>query len=286
MQPIGPILFPIDFSPRCRAVVPLVKAMAEKLGSKVTLFYVVQIPADLFALERAYPMTVDTEAMIANAREELLRFYGASAKPVATVAEIGDPAVRIVEYARDNHMGLIMMPTHGYGRFRGMLLGSITAKVLHDAACPVWTAAHTDNSEPPARTGCKSMLCALDLKNGSVDLLRHATDLADRFDAKLRIVHAVAEPLPGPDAMTGTNFHEFLIEAAREEIAGIQSNAGTNLDVCLGAGPVADWVRATACHHAADLVVIGRGRLHRKFGRLRTNAYSIIREAPCPVLSY
>src|ERR1700689_4233913 len=31
MQPFGPILFPVDFSPRCHAVVPLVKATAATL---------------------------------------------------------------------------------------------------------------------------------------------------------------------------------------------------------------------------------------------------------------
>lgn len=30
-----------------------------------------------------------------------------------------------------------MMPTHGYGLFRSLLIGSVTAKVLHDAKCPI-----------------------------------------------------------------------------------------------------------------------------------------------------
>jgi len=35
----------------------------------------------------------------------------------------------------------------------------------------------------------------------------------------------------------------------------------------------------------ADLLVIGRGSASGVFGRLRTNAYAIIRQSPCPVLS-
>jgi nucleotide-binding universal stress UspA family protein len=38
-------------------------------------------------------------------------------------------------------------------------------------------------------------------------------------------------------------------------------------------------------HHNADLVVIGRGKLQEALGRLRTNAYAIIRQSPCPVVS-
>ena len=35
----------------------------------------------------------------------------------------------------------------------------------------------------------------------------------------------------------------------------------------------------------ADLLVIGRGSAAGMFGRLRTNAYAIIRQSPCPVVS-
>jgi hypothetical protein len=44
-------------------------------------------------------------------------------------------------------------------------------------------------------------------------------------------------------------------------------------------------VRGAAEHHEADLVIIGRGKLLSTFGRLRTHAYAIIRDSPCPVLS-
>jgi hypothetical protein len=41
-----------------------------------------------------------------------------------------------------------------------------------------------------------------------------------------------------------------------------------------------------ALEQDADLVVIGAGRTREVFGRLRTHSYQIIRDAPCPVLSY
>jgi nucleotide-binding universal stress UspA family protein len=40
-----------------------------------------------------------------------------------------------------------------------------------------------------------------------------------------------------------------------------------------------------AKEHGANLLVIGRGSASGIFGRLRANAYSIIRESPCPVVS-
>ena len=42
---------------------------------------------------------------------------------------------------------------------------------------------------------------------------------------------------------------------------------------------------AAAARVQADALVIGRGSAAGLFGRLRTNAYAIIRQAPCPVVS-
>jgi len=44
-------------------------------------------------------------------------------------------------------------------------------------------------------------------------------------------------------------------------------------------------VRVAATRLNADLVVIGRSPREGNSGRLRPNAYSIVREAPCPVVS-
>jgi nucleotide-binding universal stress UspA family protein len=56
----------------------------------------------------------------------------------------GDPAVAIVELARSEGMDLIIMPTHVYGRFRRLILGWTTAKLLHDADCAVLTGVHIE----------------------------------------------------------------------------------------------------------------------------------------------
>jgi len=73
------------------------------------------------------------------------------------VLKEGDPAQQIVEYARTTDVDLIMMPTHGYGRFRAALLGSVTAKVIHDSLCALWTSAHIQPPySPPHR--CRLIL--------------------------------------------------------------------------------------------------------------------------------
>jgi hypothetical protein len=83
----------------------------------------------------------------------------------------------------------------------------------------------------------------------------------------------------------GGRWRAFLFNVAREELAKLQTGAGTNLEAVLEGGDVARVVRRAAEENHADLVVIGRGLIHEQFGRMRTHVYSIIREASCPVIS-
>ena len=57
---------------------------------------------------------------------------------------------------------MIMMPATGLGRFRRVLLGSVTAKVLHDVSCPVWTSAHEPDPTLAAPGTYRTILCAVD----------------------------------------------------------------------------------------------------------------------------
>jgi nucleotide-binding universal stress UspA family protein len=64
----------------------------------------------------------------------------------------------------------------------------------------------------------------------------------------------------------------------------LQRKAGTQASVRIEGGKIAHTVRNAALQIHADVVVIGQGCLHETMGRLRSNAYAIIRESPCPVI--
>ena len=67
----------------------------------------------------------------------------------------GDPAAKIVNYAHENEVNLIMMPTHGYGPYRHFMFGSVTTKVLNHSDCPIWTEAHM--KETRQRSRCRAV---------------------------------------------------------------------------------------------------------------------------------
>lgn len=284
------ILFPIDFSERCKQVVPLIRSLANRYGANVTLMHVFQIPAGWYGgMEGVLPNIFDLEKMEQDTNDKLAEFYlkaegDAVNHKVDTIVTQGDPGCAIVHQASQSDIDLIAMPTHGYGRFRRFLLGSVTAQVLHDAHCPVWTAAHAEDPGMRNHSNCRSILCAVDGTKKSLPLIRSAALLASELTANLHLVHAI--PLfPEPDVVLSSADEGLFLNSARREIENLQREAGARAGICVAAGNISEVVRESAVRHGADLVVVGRGRIQERFGGLRSNAYAIIRDSPCPVIS-
>jgi nucleotide-binding universal stress UspA family protein len=273
MQTINHILFPMDFSERCCHVVPFVKTMARRFSAKVTLLSVVQPYYYASIGDPSAAVAIDLDELLQDLQTRLdssltQEFAGLH---VDRVAQLGDPARVITEFAHANGVDLIMMQTHGYGPFRNLLLGSVTAKVLHDAECAVWTSAHVSEKPSAAQAACHDILCALDGTGENASLLKWAGEFSREAGATLRLVH-VAQGMELP-------------EQARQELERLQESVGLHEPICVATGDIAETIRDEVRRHDANLVVIGRGALNEKLGRLRSHTYGIIRQSPCPVLS-
>jgi nucleotide-binding universal stress UspA family protein len=287
MRAFQKILFPVDMSDSCTATAPFVEAMARRYNAVVTLLHVLEVPSGLIPdwYGGSVPM-IDTTA-IWEAETEAAQSYLTdkfASQKVHRVVVPGDAAQIIDDYAREKGVDLIMMPTHGYGLFRTLLLGSVTAKVLHDTPCPVWTGVHMEGS-PAVSPEYATIMCAVDRTEDSIATMRFACRLAHDNQANLFLVHAIPGAEVAPEKYFDTDLRNYLEQDARKTVAQLQESAGVAAPLCLGAGEVSHVVRDSALGHSADLVVIGRGRSTRTLGRLRSNVYSIIRDAPCPVIS-
>ena len=171
------------------------------------------------------------------------------------------------------------MPTHGYGPFRRFLLGSVTAKVLHDVDCPVWTGPHLEQA--PQWKSVRRVACALDLGP-------HSRQCSSGRRGWPRILaELVLHAIPAPPVSAHAGLRPDCLKMAEEARTHIELAEPTPCAL-----PTADGDRRRA----------GRGQSRRPRrrrrpagdrpqpgdgvrGRLRANAYSIIREAPCPVVS-
>jgi nucleotide-binding universal stress UspA family protein len=194
---------------------------------------------------------------------------------VERVAELGDPAETIIKFAHEHSVDMIMIPTHGHSAFRNMVLGSVTAKVLSDAHCAVWTSTHTEQAPFKEQALTRRVLCAVDADEKAVPLLAWAEGYAKQWGASLKVVHATPESSPEHEDCMHSKY-----VAAIEKLATM---AGADVPVLLATGIPSDVICGEAARQNSDLIIIGRGP-EGKSDRLKTN-HAIIRQATCPVIS-
>ena len=281
------ILFPFDFSPRAHQIVRYVASLASRTNARVTLLSVLPPTFDGVPADMGNDLRVgdDAAGWVANLQTRLDRQLTAEFAPVhvARVAVGGDPALQIVAYAERERVDLVMMPTHGLGVFRTMLIGSVTAKVLHDARCPVWTAAHAETQV--ARPDVRTVLCAVDGGTGTESLLRWAGDFAALMSARLFVLHVVAPVTDWPELPSERRMQEQVRCEAQRELVALMRRARVDAPLRVLVGPISDTVAMQADIEHADVAVLGRGSVTEPFGRLRTHAFGIVQRAPCPVIS-
>jgi nucleotide-binding universal stress UspA family protein len=284
------IVYPVDFSPRCLSVGPFVAAMARRMNAPITLLHSIPMPRGWFGgIEGAYPPFFDVTTMQKDIETRLSQFKAEAqfdGLDINCVVNMGDPAFAITDFASKIEDCLIMIPTHGFGKFRNLLVGSVTAKVLHDSRSAVWTDAHVEDPGTDQPLDPRRILCAVALDGHDEPLIRKALELAGESAAEVRLVHAVPVEQMRPQKYFSLEFDRFLMDLAKEHIAELQHKLGVDLQACVRGGAVSTVVRQSAMLHGSDLIVAGRGLIRSPLGRLRTNAYAIIRDAPCPVLSF
>jgi len=282
------ILVPVDFSERSVGAAHYVEALAGPEQCEITLVHVATpLNYELSALDVGGTVLAELNSDRARElRQQLDGFLEDELGPfrVQRILLDGDPARRIVEYAHNERISLIVMPTHGYGLFRRFLLGSVTAKVLHDADCPVWTGVHIEEA-PAQGIQFRKVMVAVDLCPAqALKAIAWGSTFAEQFGAELSLVHAY----PSLEGRGGNGFSEWrenAEHAATEEISKMQQKLGVHAPVLLQAGDPAPVVTSVALRERTDVLVIGRGSAAGVFGRLRANAYAIIRQSPCPVVS-
>ena len=274
MFPPKKILFPVDFSARCTDAARMAEIFTGHFQAELTLLHIVEpltyndVPVDLNALgERQLAGYLTSELKQFDVKRILLH---------------GDPASSIVEYAQSQNFDLIMLPTHGYGTFRRLILGSVTGNVLHEALCPVWTGVHMEQVPRLEDIAIRKVVCALDLGTQSCPTLKWAKDVSAEFGSELKIVHVI--PTNKDNAFVD-NAEERLLSQAEDKLRHVQQCVGTDANVSVVAGDVPAAVCGFAKQEKADLLIIGRSVNHHLAGRLRANAYAIIRQSPCPVVS-
>lgn len=283
MLPFRRILFPVDHSEACKMIVPSVISMAKHFDSEITLFHACPWPLAFYG-ETMPAGYIVPEVMQAAEAERLEKFAKEMfpGQKVRQVVVVDDAVLGITNEVERQGTDLIMMPTRGRGIVRRLLLGSVTAKVLHDLSCPIWTGAH--DALKPHSGPYQSLLCAVSLGEETPAIARAASALAKSFGAKLTLLHVVDSQLPVPDIDYGPYLTQ-LMDSAQARLEDLKREHQINASIMVMEGPITHCLKEATERSAADLVVVGRGHDQDPVGRLWSRLYDIVRESPCPVIS-
>ena len=168
MLAIKHILFPVDFSERCCGAVPFVRAMAQRFGARITLLATVSPFWQAGAGDPSATLMVDLNEVKRDLENRLNasfvhEFAGLT---VDRAAEIADPAEAITRYAHTQGADLIVGPD-GYGPFRTLLLGSVTARCCMTRN--VRMDGHAYGKPPPSSIWRRATSFALSTQRNTVD---------------------------------------------------------------------------------------------------------------------
>jgi len=128
------IVWATDGSEAADSALPLVKEMAR--GAKLIVVHVNERGVGRSA---SYPADPDEDALKerVNERVEALRAEGIDPELRIASVPVGGVAHLLADVARDVQADVIVVGTRGQGMLAGLLLGSVTHRLLHIAPCPV-----------------------------------------------------------------------------------------------------------------------------------------------------
>jgi nucleotide-binding universal stress UspA family protein len=139
----------------------------------------------------------------------------------------------------------------------------------------------------------KQIVVPVDFSQTTTQLVDYAVYMAGKLSATLNFVN-VAEINQGHDMLLGSayfgNLKEKILSASEERMANLLEDNGGRCKACTGkvaTGDVVDAIIDHAKNEKADLIIIStRGTKGLEKFLLGSVAERVIRNAPCPILSF
>jgi nucleotide-binding universal stress UspA family protein len=297
MITVKKILFPTDFSRCAEQAQAHALYLAQEYGAVLHMLHANTVLE--YAPHDLRPYFPNHEEVMAQSRELALRHMATalSAREAAQlrVQQVYQNGISvapvILTYASEHDIDLIVMGTHGRRGLGHLLLGSVAEEIVRTAMCPVLTIRERKETLPVENF--KRILVPIDFSKHSAQALLTAKALAEKYGARLQLLHVV-EDLRYPAFYMAERFAYFDIRPevatrAKQELEqfyrDVQApHVPADLHVIEG-GAAHEIIKFTE-KHATDLIVIATHGLtgveHFLMGSV---AEKVVRRAPCPVLT-
>ena len=139
------ILVPVDGSGDANHAIDYASDLASKYHAKVVLLHAINYPSGRlpdelhnFAVSEHLDEPDEVGAMVEKILESAeVRAMKAGATEIAREFRDGDPAEVILDAVKSFDVDTIVMGSRGFSEMKGLLVGSVSLKILHDTEVPV-----------------------------------------------------------------------------------------------------------------------------------------------------
>ncbi|MBW2464414.1 MAG: universal stress protein [Deltaproteobacteria bacterium] len=136
------IVVPVDGSEQAARAALFAAQLASPHGAQITLLFVYDAPA---AVSKGLAGLAGAEGLAEASRASADAAFGAALAVMADVVEsepeqtlvVGSPAVEIITFTERSAVDLVVMGSRGMSSMEGLVMGSVSERVMRGARCPV-----------------------------------------------------------------------------------------------------------------------------------------------------
>jgi len=133
------ILVAVDGSEVSYGALDAALFLSEKLGSKITAIHVMEnVPTVYIESQKVLDELLEARK---NESQKILDECSliATKKGITLTTNLleGNPASTILEFSQSEKYDVIIIGSRGMGKFKELILGSVSSKVIHHSSCPI-----------------------------------------------------------------------------------------------------------------------------------------------------
>ncbi|MFZ0819623.1 MAG: universal stress protein [Candidatus Acidiferrales bacterium] len=279
------VLLATDFSPVSEAAFQYAEAIGRRFGSKLHVVHVFPPDALKYVPGGAGEVPWDVDEQQAKEKMKHLEDRMNDLPHDATLVR-GDVAETIQMLIFAKNADMVVVGTHGRSGLGRVLFGSVAERVFRKSPCPVLTVGPRVATDAPHEIGFNRVLFATDFSEASLAGAPYAFSLAQEFQARLTLMHAVKLPLEPMESA------EVITSQREKELRNLlpaETDLWCRPEFVVKFGDPAQNILKTAKEQEADLIVLGVRGATGGVG-LATHvadaiAHEVVAQAKCPVLT-
>ncbi len=281
------ILCAVDLSPESERIIDYARLISHTYGSKLYLAHVTLHPDPTSPPVEV--MRPDQHPLTHEAHHQLAQL---AARPGAPLAHsellIGRglvPAMVLLGMVARHSIDLVVVGTSGRKGWDKFMLGSVAEQIFRQVTCPVLTVG-PGAVKKQAPSSLRKILFPTDLSLESRAGLPYAVSLAEEYNARLTLLFLVHPDIQAPDERRRL---QGLYESQLRDMVPPDVQHSCDMEFLVDFGVRARGIIRVAEEREMDLIVFGvRGSkvLPGLVSHLPgPTAYTVVAEAPCPVLT-